>query len=392
MKKILIFCDFYLPGFKAGGGMWTVVNLVERFSGRYQFFIFTRNYDSKNDRVPYATVKTGEWNKQGEASVFYAGTADITRATCARIVAEVQPDCVFLNSAMSTPVVKFLMARRSGMTPPTSVILAPCGELLAAALAVRPLKKKVYFGYAKLTGLFRGVLWKASTESESREIKAVVGGAIDVMIAPDLVPKMMLPEFSVDQKPAKTKGSARFVFYSRVVPQKNLRYFLERLRSVDGGQVSLEIVGPLQDDAYWQDCKKLISELPQGITVNARGAVSHSEGIDLLCASHFLVLPTLNENFGYVLIESLSAGCPLLISDKTMWSSVQEQNAGWAIPLDDTEQWSATIENCIDMDNDRFLQMSASARAFAEKWLAETKIEEATARVLERALGQEQST
>ena len=389
MKKILVFCDFYLPGFKAGGGMWTVVNLVERFSDRYQFFIFARNCDSKDDRAPYTTVKTGAWNKQGEANVFYAAAADITRATCARIVHEVRPDCVFLNSAYSTPAVKFLMARRSGMTRPSSVIIAPCGNFLPGALATKPLKKKVYLRYANLVGLFRGVLWKASTETEAREIEAVVGRDIDLMIAPDLVPKTMLPDFSVDQKPAKTKGAALFVFYSRVVPQKNLRYFLERLKSVHEGQVSLEIVGPLENDVYWRDCKKLIADLPQNIVIDTRGAVSHSEGLDRLCNSHFFVLPTVNENFGYVCIESLSGGCPILISDRTMWSGVQEQNAGWAIPLDDTEKWNAAIKECIDMDNEDFLQMSAAARSFAKEWLAETKIEEATARVLERALEQE---
>jgi glycosyltransferase involved in cell wall biosynthesis len=324
--------------------------------------------------------------------VFYAAAADITRTMCARIVDEVQPDCVFLNSAYSTPSVKFLMARRSGMTRPSSVILAPCGNFLPGALATKPLKKRVYLSYAKLIGLFRGVLWKASTESEAQEIKAVVGNDIDLMIAADLVPKTMLPDFSVDQKPAKEKGSARFVFYSRVVPQKNLRYFLERLKSVQDSEASFEIVGPLENDAYWQDCKKVIAELPRNITVNARGAVSHSEGLDRLCNSHFFVLPTVNENFGYVCIESLSAGCPILISDRTMWSGVQGQNAGWAIPLNDTEQWTATIKECIDMDNEAFRQMSASARAFSERWLAETNIEEATARVLERALEPQSST
>ena len=39
--KILVFCDFYLPGFKSGGGMWTVVNLVDRFHDRFDFFIVT---------------------------------------------------------------------------------------------------------------------------------------------------------------------------------------------------------------------------------------------------------------------------------------------------------------------------------------------------------------
>ncbi|MEO7673181.1 MAG: hypothetical protein ABIU09_03775, partial [Pyrinomonadaceae bacterium] len=70
-KKVLVFCDFYLPGFKSGGGMWTVVNLIERFSDRYDFFVVTRNYESKGDKKPYTTVRSDNWNAVGNAQVWY---------------------------------------------------------------------------------------------------------------------------------------------------------------------------------------------------------------------------------------------------------------------------------------------------------------------------------
>ena len=50
-KRILVCCDYYLPGFKSGGGMLTVANLVERFGDVYDFFVFTRNHDGPNDRT-----------------------------------------------------------------------------------------------------------------------------------------------------------------------------------------------------------------------------------------------------------------------------------------------------------------------------------------------------
>ena len=117
MKKILVFCDYYLPSVKSGGGMWTIANLVERFCDRYHFHIVTRNYDSPGDTNPYTTVKTGEWNKVYNAPVYYAAADDLTKTTMASLVKEVQPDCIFLNSAFSTPVVKYLMVRREKLVP-----------------------------------------------------------------------------------------------------------------------------------------------------------------------------------------------------------------------------------------------------------------------------------
>lgn len=385
-KRILVFCDFYLPGFKSGGGMWTVVNLVDRFCGRYDFFIVTRNYDSKADTTPYSTVATGKWNTVGNAEVHYLAADDISAARIAGLVKEVSPDCIFLNSAFSTPAVKLLMARRGGRVSGVPVILAPCGELSAGALASKPLKKKLYLAFAKARHLYRGVHWKASSAIEADEIRAIFGHDVEVMTAPDLPPRSILPEYSSEQKPEKVAGSARFVFLSRVVPKKNIGYFIDRLMDVREGSVTIDIVGPLEDGAYWAECQRRIARLPKNVEVNIVGAVSYPEGLKRLVQSHFFVLPTLNENFGYVFIESLSAGTPLLISDQTMWTDVAEHNCGWCIPLDEPAEWVRTINHCIQIDSEGYRTMSAFAREYAVNWLAGSDLEAATAAVLERAL------
>jgi hypothetical protein len=77
--RILIFCDYYLPGHKSGGGMWTVVNLVNTFHTEYEFHIVTRNHDGREDKCPYTDVESGAWNAVGNASVFYATGGMITQ-------------------------------------------------------------------------------------------------------------------------------------------------------------------------------------------------------------------------------------------------------------------------------------------------------------------------
>ncbi len=386
MKKILVFCDYYLPSVKSGGGMWTVANLVERFCNRYEFHIVTRNYDSPGDTTPYTTVKTGEWNNVHKACVYYAANRDLTESTIARLVGEVDPDCVFLNSAFSTPAVKYLMARRDKLVPDIPTILAPCGELSFGALRSKRLKKKAYLAYAKFLGLYIGVIWKASTKVEVGEIRSVFGASIEPLIAPDLTPKSILPDFTVDQKPEKTAGAVKFVFLSRIVPKKNLKYFLELLTEIKEGKVSFDIVGPQENAAYWAECHAMIDKLPNNTEVNIVGSVSYSDGLNFLCNNHFFVLPTLNENFGYVFIESLAAGSPLLISDQTVWGEIEENNAGWAIPLENKATWIDTIKRCVAMNGEEYTAMAKSSRNYAVNWLADTKLEQATANVLKAAL------
>lgn len=385
-KKILVYCDFYLPSIKSGGGMWTVVNLVDRFCDRYDFYVVTRNYDSKGDTAPYSTVKTGEWNQVGNARVFYVASPRLTIKQCSDLANEVLPDCVFLNSAFSAPVVRFLVARRRKMTLDLPVILAPCGELTEGGLRNKALKKKAFLRFARIFRLFDGVIWKASSDLEAQEISHVIGTGAELMVAPDLTPKTIMPDFDAAKKPRKEPGTARFIFLSRLVRKKNLRYLLDILRSITDASVELEIVGPLEDQEYWSECQEVIKTLPPNIRITVVGPVSYPQALELLFASHFFVLPTLNENFGYVFIESMATGCPLLTSDQVAWESIDKRNIGWRIALDNPAEWVERIRFCLQMNDADFKVRSVAARAFAIEWLARPELEQATAKVLDRAL------
>jgi glycosyltransferase involved in cell wall biosynthesis len=385
-KRIMIFCDFYLPGFKSGGGMWTVVNLVDRFCDQFDFFIVTRNFDGKSDRTVYKSVKTDEWNTVGNAQVYYCSSRSLTSKRISGFVGDRAPDAFFLNSAFSLPVRRFLSARSKGLVGDLPVILAPCGEMAKGALSTRPIKKKVFLKYAEFVSLYKGVIWKASSDNEREEICEIMGKGVEVMIAPDVVPRTIIPEYSQDRKPKKLTGSVRFVVIARLVPKKNVSYFLERLVGVRDGNVSFDIVGPLEDPVYWKKCQEIIARLPSNITVNATGAYRQTDALQRACESHFFAMPTLNENFGYVLIEGLAAGCPLLISDRTVWKDIDEKKVGWQIPLEEPEKYVEQINRCIAMDDDEYSEMSRRSRQYATDWLAQPGINEATAHVLARVL------
>ena len=42
-------------------------------------------------------------------------------------------------------------------------------------------------------------------------------------------------------------------------------------------------------------------------------------------------MPTISENFGLVILESLSRGLPVLTTNETPWENIQTDNAGWII-------------------------------------------------------------
>jgi glycosyltransferase involved in cell wall biosynthesis len=96
----------------------------------------------------------------------------------------------------------------------------------------------------------------------------------------------------------------------------------------------------------------------------------------VLLQSHFLLLPTAGENFGYVILEALAAGRPTLISDQTPWRGLSAQSAGWDLPLANRELWQEVIRKCVDMDQEQYKVLARGARRFAEAWLKSTPYRE----------------
>ena len=69
--KILILVGYYLPGYKAGGPLRTISNIVDDLGGDFEFWIVTRDRDLGDD-VPYTCVSVNKWLAVGKARVFYA--------------------------------------------------------------------------------------------------------------------------------------------------------------------------------------------------------------------------------------------------------------------------------------------------------------------------------
>lgn len=181
--KILIICDYYLPGFESGGAMRTLANLVDRLGDRFQFCIVTRDHDGKSNREPYTTVEIDNWNRVGRAQVFYLPKSRVRLGCIRKLIGEISPDVIYLNSFFSPLTAMTLVLRRFIAIPDIPVILAPEGELCPGGLRLKWWKKRVYINTVKALGLTRGLVWKAASQMENDDIARVFGAGSKVVIA-----------------------------------------------------------------------------------------------------------------------------------------------------------------------------------------------------------------
>src|SRR5689334_5481948 len=126
MTKVIAVTDWYVPGFKAGGTVRSLRNLIALLSNdRFAFYVLTRDRDL-TDKHPYENVETETWIRVGKADVFY--TANTSFSNLHRIIRQLQPDVIYMSSFFSRLTFKILLMRRFGLLTKSQVALAPHGE------------------------------------------------------------------------------------------------------------------------------------------------------------------------------------------------------------------------------------------------------------------------
>ncbi len=384
MKRILVVVEYYLPGSKFGGPTQSIANMVERLGESYELWIFTRDHDY-TETAPYSDVRRDQWTEVGKARVFYASR--FNRATITRVVSEVDPDLIYLNSFFAPISIRFLVLRRLGALGRRRVLQAPRGEFTPGAFALRSKRKKqVYIAFGKLAGFFKEVMFHASNEIEANHMRSKLGGNIRVGWAPDLPPHfaaLNIPR----RKIVKEQGACRFIFVSRISYKKNLVGALEFLRQLRG-RIEYEIYGPAGSPAYWEECQKVMKELPANISISYKGSIPHTQVLEALSSSHFFLLPTKGENFCHAILESMQCGVPVLTSDQTPWLGLTGKKAGWDIPLEDRRCWIEVLQRCVDMDGAEYSALSDSTASFAKAWTESPEGQELNKKLFDTALQQ----
>lgn len=361
-KKLLFIYEYFTPATKAGGIVSSLKHLANLLEKDYQVFVYTSSYDANGEHLE---IESNQWVNDHKFSVYYA-TGGFSKKL-KRVVEQVEPDICYFNGLYNVHFVfKSLLEFRFNQKPKPEFWLCPRGMLQAGALKVKPLKKRVYLFAFKLLRLHRMVRWHATDDQEMKDIVLNMGQDIKVKLAYDTpgdVSGSIVPI-------VKKSGSLRLCFLSLITEKKNLKGLLIWLQNFKAEScINLDIYGPVKDTDYWRTCEKLISKLPERVKCRYGGEVKPHDVVALLNEYHFLILPSLGENFGHVIYESLSVGRPVMISDNTPWTRVVDWKAGFVNSVDEPGNWLSAMDEALQLDQTEYDQYVANARALAKNYL-----------------------
>ena len=353
--KILIIIRGFFPGKKYGGPPVSVDNFCSLLKDDAECYIVTHNHDLGDNEV-YADIHEG-WNDRGNAKVMYLEDKDFCYSKFKTIAQELRPDYLYLHGVFPSSILPSLfMAKQLNLR----VVLAPRGELCEGAINKKKYKKLPYLFAIKMFGLAKGVLFQSTSDEETDGILKYLGVSKKNIRQLTNIPS--LPHRLSDVQEKKI-GEAHLVFISRILWKKNLLTAIKYLKNIEGN-VLFDIYGPKEDAAYWEQCVNEINSLPDNVKVSYKGVLSHDKIHETFSKYDAFLFPTLSENYGHVIVESLTSGCIPIISDQTPWTDMNEAGAGWALPLNDRALFEKAVQGVVDMDNGIFTQMKDNIKKY----------------------------
>lgn len=351
MQKVLILTGRYLPGYRDGGPVRSLINLTEWFGDEADFRIMCLDRDHGDNR-PYPDISEDEYNNVGKAKVWYTRSFSEEKI---KGLAE-DADVVYVCGPYNDYARQAMRLKKEG-TIASPLYVASMGSFSPGAFRIKGIKKRAYILYMKAAGMFDNVTWSVTSKREEEELKSIIGKGSRTVIASDLPRKGITVHTHV-----KEAGTLKLVFISRISRKKNLSEMPEILKLTGADVVvSLDVYGTIEDPAYFEECKKKLDDLTKnhpGFSWEYKGEAQSEEVPHLFAGYDAFLFPTLGENYGHVIAESLASGCVPVISDTTPWLDLNEKGCGFVCRHDNRQMFADALMKLCRMNAVEYEKMT----------------------------------
>jgi glycosyltransferase involved in cell wall biosynthesis len=329
--KILQVIPTYLPATRYGGPVLAVHGLAQALVKRgHEVAVFTTDLDGESrvdrpddgpveiDGVSVRYFRVRGWRRLHRAPRMSRALAETMRGY----------DVAHLHSLFLWPT---LAAARAAQKAGTPYFVSPRGMLVPELFARRgALQKRLWMRLFERATLEHAAGVVVTSPREAQDVSRF-GLRLSSL---EVVPNGIDPEAFVSEPatalPAAVEAARRgrpyLLFLGRISWKKGLEHVLEALPVFAG--VRLVVAGP-DDERLRPALARRAERLGCAERIQWLGTVGLPEKAALLRSAAALVLPSLSENFGNVVLEALASGCPVATTSAVgLAPCVAESGAG----------------------------------------------------------------
>jgi len=277
------------------------------------------------------------------------------------------------------------LCRRLG----TPYIVTPHGMLDEWCMAQGSLKKRAYLGLIGRRMLESAAFVHCTARAELQQSQRWFprGRGMVVPNLMDLAPFTTLPGISEASArwPQLTRHDVRLLFLSRLNRKKGVEHLIDATARLarEGIDVVAMLAGPA-DEGYGHELAARARACGVSERVEFLGHVGGSLKLSLIEACDMLVIPSSQENFGFVFFEALAAGLPVVTTDLVDTRDELMASGGAAIVRQDGMSVADGVREILSWRPDRASRMS-SARSWVFSELEPGKVASQFLAMYERA-------
>lgn len=345
-KSILIVSEFFYPAYKAGGPTKSILNLANTLKYNYDIKVICSSKDlgsSKNHNV----IKLNQWFQYNGYCIIYCTSSMF--AIKEIFLSRYMINCDFLYLGSFFNPIYSLLTILSYLGSKKRIIVAPKGEFFKGALSQKKIKKLIVINFFRLIFRFLNMRWHATNEIEKKAIQGILKkNNSEIVISSNIIKFEKISNAQVQKH--KQKNKLNILMCGRISPVKNIIASLDYILRLKG-EIKVEIWGQIDDVNYWELCLKKISKMPNNILIKYNGTFHPNNLKKIFDKKDVLLIPSLSENFGYAIFESLSYGVPVITSQNTPWTDLNNEEIGFCIDLSNHDKFVETLEYFQMLDN-----------------------------------------
>ena len=170
---------------------------------------------------------------------------------------------------------------------------------------------------------------------------------------------------------APVEQASDIVYAGVLIPRKGVHHLLNAFAQLDQKSSQLHLVGKAENSDYAESLRVQVDKLGIGDRVHFYGAVSQAELAQVLAGARVMVLPSLSEGLGRVVVESMLVGTPVIGSRVGgVPDLISDGDTGWLVEPGDEAGLSMALEQAFQAD---VKTMGERARKFAAEYFSPEK-------------------
>lgn len=238
------------------------------------------------------------------------------------------------------------------------IIWSARGELDTPALEYSKLRKSpVLWSIKKFIGCYP--VFHSTCDEETGYIKLAFGDNADIVQIPNFIE---IPQL-VERNPGKY-----ILFLGRVAWKKGIENLIDAIALSDEFMKSdyvLKIAGRGAPD-YVKTLKDLVAKRGLENKIEFVGQIEGEAKQKLLADAFWTIMPSLTENFGLVVLESLAQNTPVIASKGSPWESLETERLGFWVD-NSPEELAAVLKKIVEMDESEYADYRTRGRSFVER-------------------------